>query len=85
VGNESFVMPLSLFNNASSYRSLIGSLLYLTASRPDLITLAASLLSRFMQNPEDIHFAASKRVLRYLKGTVQLGNMALLIVIGSEI
>ncbi|XP_015163932.1 LRR receptor-like serine/threonine-protein kinase FLS2 [Solanum tuberosum] len=53
--------------DASYYRSLIGSLLYLTASRPDLITLAASLLSRFMQNPEDIHFAASKRVLRYLK------------------
>ncbi|WMV24060.1 hypothetical protein MTR67_017445 [Solanum verrucosum] len=42
------------------------------ASRPDLM-YTASLLSRFMQSPNDIHFAAAKRVLRYLKGTVQLG------------
>lgn len=58
--------------DASLFRSLIGSLLYLTASRPDLM-YAASLLSRFMQSPSNIHFAAAKRVLRYLKGTVKLG------------
>ena len=58
--------------DASLYRSLIGSLLYLTASRPDLM-YSASLLSRFMQSPSKTHFIAAKRVLRYLRGTMQLG------------
>lgn len=58
--------------DARSYRSLIGSLLYLTATRSDLM-YSASLLSRFMQQPSQTHFAAAKRVLRYLKGTTQLG------------
>lgn len=47
--------------NASLYRSLVGSLLYLTATRPDIM-FAASLLSRFMQSPSQIHFGAAKRV-----------------------
>ncbi|KAG4957026.1 hypothetical protein JHK85_043406 [Glycine max] len=54
--------------DASKYRSLIGSLLYLTATRPDIM-YAASLLSRFMQSPSQIHFGAGKRILRYLQGT----------------
>ncbi|GLT32318.1 hypothetical protein SLA2020_069930 [Shorea laevis] len=58
--------------NSSSYRSLIGSLLYLTASRPDLMYLV-SLLSRFMSSPNYTHFSAAKRVLRYLKGTFDYG------------
>ena len=51
------------------YRSLIGSLLYLTATRPDIV-FTVNYLSRFMQNPSQIHFVAAKRVLRYLKGTL---------------
>jgi len=47
--------------NASLYRSLVGSLLYLTATRPDIM-FAASFLSRFMQSPSQIHFGAAKRV-----------------------
>ena len=54
------------------YRSLIGSLLYLTATRPDIV-FAVNYLSRFMQNPSQFHFAAAKRVLRYLKGTLEYG------------
>ena len=54
--------------DASRYRSLIGSLLYLTATRPDIM-YATSLLSRFMQKPSQIHFGVGKRVLRYLQGT----------------
>lgn len=50
------------------YRSLIGSLLYLTISRPDIL-FAVSLLSRFMSSPKQSHMAAAKHVLRYLKGT----------------
>ncbi|XP_073219704.1 uncharacterized protein [Cicer arietinum] len=58
--------------DASLYRSLIRSLLYLTSSRPDLM-YATSLLSRFMQSPTKTHFAAVKRVLRYVKGITQFG------------
>ncbi|KAL6133806.1 hypothetical protein ACLB2K_066039 [Fragaria x ananassa] len=56
----------------TKYRSLIGGLLYLTATRSDII-FAASLLSRYMQEPSQIHFGAAKRVLRYLQGTLDHG------------
>ncbi|XP_021802338.1 uncharacterized protein LOC110746426 [Prunus avium] len=49
----------------SVYRSLIGSLLYLTTTRPDIM-YTTSLLSRFMQNSSQIHYGATKRILRYL-------------------
>ncbi|KAJ4718260.1 Retrovirus-related Pol polyprotein from transposon TNT 1-94 [Melia azedarach] len=58
--------------DAFRYRSLVGSLLYLSATRPDIM-FATSLLSRFMQNPSQVHFGAGRRVLRYLKGTHDLG------------
>lgn len=54
--------------NASMFRSLIESLLYFTTTMPDIM-LAASLLSRFMQKPSQIHLGATKRVLRYIKST----------------
>ncbi|XP_031286059.1 uncharacterized protein LOC116144766 [Pistacia vera] len=54
------------------YRSLVGGLLYYTATRPDLM-FTASYLSRFMSNPIELHFKAAKRVLRYVKGTIMLG------------
>jgi len=54
--------------NASRYKSLVGSLLHLTATRPDIM-FATSLLSRFMQNPSQIHLGIRKRILRYLQGT----------------
>ena len=56
----------------SHYRSLVGSLLYLTASRPDIM-FAASVLSRYMQSPGQVHLGAAKRVLRYVKGTFDSG------------
>ncbi|XP_048326840.1 secreted RxLR effector protein 161-like [Ziziphus jujuba] len=54
--------------NSSTFRSLIGSLLYLTTTRPDIM-YATSLLSRFMQNPTQVHYGAAKRILRYLQET----------------
>jgi hypothetical protein len=54
------------------YRSLIGSLLYLTATRPDIV-FTVNYLSRFMQNPSQNHYVAAKRVLRYLRGTQDFG------------
>ena len=58
--------------DASTYKSLIGSLLYLCATRPELM-FAASMLSRFMKCPSQLHYVAAKRVLRYIKGTADHG------------
>ncbi|KAK9668714.1 hypothetical protein RND81_13G080700 [Saponaria officinalis] len=54
------------------YRSLVGSLLYLTVTRPDLM-FATSLLSRFMSKPSEVRMGTAKRVLRYQKGTLDFG------------
>ncbi|XP_069146007.1 uncharacterized mitochondrial protein AtMg00810-like [Solanum lycopersicum] len=58
--------------NSSLFRTLIGSLLYLTSTRSDIM-FAASLLSRFRQEPIQVHFGDEKRVLRYLQGTMDYG------------
>ncbi|KAK6118000.1 hypothetical protein DH2020_048255 [Rehmannia glutinosa] len=50
------------------YIALIGSLLYLTASKPN-ITFVVGMVSRYQSNPGPAHWAAVKRILRYLKGT----------------
>ena len=54
------------------YRSIVGSLLYLTATRPDIV-YASSLLARFMHCPTSKHFGTAKCVLRYIKGTLDYG------------
>ncbi|XP_031254679.1 uncharacterized protein LOC116112705 [Pistacia vera] len=54
------------------YRSLIGCLLYLIATRPDLM-YTTSIVSRFMSKPSEMHYKAAKWVLRYIKGTTELG------------
>ncbi|KAK6153180.1 hypothetical protein DH2020_012819 [Rehmannia glutinosa] len=56
----------------SKYRGMIGSLLYLTASRPDILH-AVCLCARFQSNPKESHLSAVKRIFRYLKGTIQYG------------
>jgi hypothetical protein len=56
----------------SQYRSLVGSLLYLCASRPDLMFSTAYLAS-FMQSPTTEHYAIARRVLRFIAGTVNHG------------
>ncbi|EOY14205.1 Cysteine-rich RLK (RECEPTOR-like protein kinase) 8 [Theobroma cacao] len=58
--------------NETLYRSIIGSLLYLAATRPDVM-FATSFLSRFMQAPSIHHFTIAKRILRYVKGTASYG------------
>ena len=58
--------------DASIYRSLVGSLLYLTATRPDIM-FATSMLSQFMYKPSQTHFGAAKRILRYIQGTLDFG------------
>ncbi|OMO51183.1 Integrase, catalytic core [Corchorus capsularis] len=60
--------------NATVFRSMIGCLLYLSATRLDII-FSVSLLSRFMHEPTENHLRAAKRVLRYVKGSLSFGVM----------
>ncbi|MCQ7056860.1 hypothetical protein M9Y08_19230, partial [Clostridioides difficile] len=54
------------------YRSMIGSLMYLTASRPDIM-FAVCVCARFQVTPKLSHQLAVKRIFRYLKGQPKLG------------
>ena len=54
------------------YRSMIGSLLYLCASRPDIM-LSVCMCARFQAAPKDCHLRAVKRIMRYLVLTPNLG------------
>jgi hypothetical protein len=54
------------------YRSMIGSLLYLCASRPDIM-LSVCMCARFQVNPKECHLMAVKRILRYLVHIPNLG------------
>ncbi|XP_075515588.1 secreted RxLR effector protein 161-like [Primulina tabacum] len=54
------------------YKQLVGSLMYLIATRPDTMFVTC-LISRYMAKPMEIHLQAAKRALRYLKGTVNYG------------
>ncbi|GJS47160.1 ribonuclease H-like domain-containing protein [Tanacetum coccineum] len=54
------------------YRSLAGGLQYLTFTRPDL-SYAVQQVCLYMHDPREPHFAALKRILRYVQGTLELG------------
>ena len=54
------------------YRQLIGSLMYLVNSRPDLC-FAVKTISQFMMEPRRVHWVAAKHVLRYFAGTMDYG------------
>ncbi|KAK2451628.1 putative mitochondrial protein [Trifolium repens] len=58
----------------SLYRSMIGSLLYLTASRPD-ITFAVGVCARYQSEPKVSHLNQVKRILKYVNGTCDYGMM----------
>ncbi|GJS29698.1 retrovirus-related pol polyprotein from transposon TNT 1-94 [Tanacetum coccineum] len=51
----------------TKYRGMIGSLLYLTASRPDIM-FSVCLCARFQETPKTSHLEAVKRIFRYIKG-----------------
>ncbi|KAI3827886.1 hypothetical protein L1987_01975 [Smallanthus sonchifolius] len=54
------------------YRAMIGSLMYLTASRPDIM-FTVCICSKFQAKPKESHLIAVKRIFRYLKGKQRLG------------
>ena len=54
------------------YISIIGNLLYVTTTRPDVMNVVCQ-VAQFQSSPKDSHFLAVKRILRYLKGTTDYG------------
>nr|GFB06523.1 hypothetical protein [Tanacetum cinerariifolium] len=58
--------------NHTDYRSMIGSLMNVTLSRPDII-FATCMCARYQANPNEHHVSSVKRIFRYLKGTINLG------------
>ncbi|XP_021805603.1 uncharacterized protein LOC110749740 [Prunus avium] len=70
-------VPLSAFDGVpfespSTYREIVGSLQYLTLTRPDL-SFAVHFIAQFMAAPRTSHLVAAKRILRYVKGTLDFG------------
>ena len=58
--------------DSTMYRGMIGSLLYLTVCRLDIM-YSVCLCTRFQSYPKESHLSAVKRILRYLKGTMDIG------------
>ncbi|GJW82709.1 hypothetical protein Tco_0155854 [Tanacetum coccineum] len=54
------------------YRGMIGTLMYLTSSRPDLV-FPVCICARYQANPPEKHIHAVKRIFRYLRGTINMG------------
>lgn len=58
--------------DATKYRSLVGGLRYLVHTRPD-IAYSVGVVSRYLEKPTVLHMGAVKRILRYVKGTLNYG------------
>ena len=58
--------------DSSLYKSMIDSLLYLTTSRPD-ISYSVGVCARYQANPKESHMITLKRVIKYVKTTVDFG------------
>ena len=77
--STSMMTNLKLFGDTTSgkidatiYRQMIGSLIYLTNTRPD-ICFAVNTLSQYMVDPRQVHLVEAKHILRHLKGTIDYG------------
>jgi hypothetical protein len=61
-----------LVEDTTMYRRIVGSLIYMTIIRPNL-NYAVGVVSQFMQTPRKPHLDAVRRILRYIKHTLQCG------------
>ncbi|KAE8674743.1 hypothetical protein F3Y22_tig00111718pilonHSYRG00018 [Hibiscus syriacus] len=61
-----------LLTNAREYRSIVGALLYVCYTRPD-VAFSVNKTAQYMHAPRELHMAAVKRILRYLAGTLDYG------------
>ena len=62
----------TLLDDPSTYRSIVGALQYLTRTSPDL-SFSVNFVSQFMHAPTISHLKMVRRILRYVKGTINLG------------
>ena len=60
-----------LVEDTTMYRRIVGSLIYMTITRPDL-SYAVGVVSQFMQTPQKPHLDAMRHILRYIKHTLNL-------------
>lgn len=60
--------------DSTVYKQVTGSLIYLNAIRPDIM-YSVSLVNRFMEKPTENHYMAAKTILRYLRGTTDMGTL----------
>jgi len=58
--------------NSTLYKRLVGSLMYLTTTRPNIM-YATSFISRFMESPKYSHWKVGKQILRYDAGKINYG------------
>lgn len=58
--------------NLTLHKSMVGNLMYLTTTRPDIM-YAVSLVSRFIETCRETHWQATKKILRYFNGTKEYG------------
>ncbi|GKD56381.1 uncharacterized mitochondrial protein-like protein, partial [Tanacetum coccineum] len=63
---------MGILVDQTRFRGMVGSLMYLTASRPDLV-FAVCMCARYQAKPTKKHLEAIKRIFRYLKGTINMG------------
>nr|GFA14766.1 uncharacterized mitochondrial protein AtMg00810-like [Tanacetum cinerariifolium] len=63
--------PLGISVDQTRFRSMVESLMYLTASKPDLV-FAVCMCARYQASPTQKHIEALKRVFRYLRGAIRL-------------
>lgn len=59
-------------DDSTKYSSLVGALQYLTLTRPD-ICFAVNKVCQYLHAPTTVHWSAVKRILRYVRGTMNLG------------
>ena len=64
--------------NPTLYKSMVGSLMYLTATRLDIMH-AISFIFRFMKTPKDSYWQEGKRILRYVNGTKGFGILYIVV------
>lgn len=62
----------TLLSDPTEYRTIIGSLQYLSLTRPD-VAFTVNKLAQYMQRPTEVHMQALRRLLRYLHGTTHMG------------